>query len=49
MSGLEALEKAKKALPGLRVIILSMYDNKGHLIEARRRGTDGYVIKGSSD
>ncbi len=48
MSGMEVLEKAKKALPGLRVIILSMYDNKVHLLEALQRGADGYVIKGSS-
>lgn len=48
ISGLEVLERAKKALPGLRVIILSMYDNKVHLLEALHRGADGYVIKGSS-
>ena len=48
ISGLEVLEKAKKALPALRVIILSMHDNKVHLLEALQRGTDGYVIKGSS-
>ena len=48
MSGMDVLEKAKKALPGLRVIILSMYDNKVYLLEALQRGADGYVIKGSS-
>ena len=48
MSGMEVLEKAKKALPGLRVIILSMYDNKVYLLESLQRGADGYVIKGSS-
>ncbi|MHB8882400.1 MAG: response regulator [Thermodesulfovibrionales bacterium] len=48
MSGMEVLEKARQALPGLRIIILSMYDNKVHLLEALQRGADGYVIKGSS-
>jgi len=48
ISGLEVLEKSKKALPELRLIILSMYDNKFHLLESLRRGADGYVIKGSS-
>lgn len=48
MSGLEVLEKARGALPALRVIVLSMYDNKVHLLEALRRGANGYVIKGSS-
>jgi DNA-binding NarL/FixJ family response regulator len=48
MRGIEVLEKVKSALPGLRVIILSMYDNKVHLLEALQRGADGYVIKGSS-
>ncbi len=48
MSGLEVLENAKKALPGLRIIILSMYDNKVHLRESLQRGANGYVIKGSS-
>jgi len=48
ISGLEVLERVKKAWPGLRVIILSMYDNKIHLLECLQRGADGYVIKGSS-
>jgi len=48
ISGMEVLEKAKKALPGLLVIILSMYDNKVYLLEALQRGAAGYVIKGSS-
>lgn len=48
MSGMDVLEKAKKTLPGLRVIIISMYDNKAYLLEALQRGTNGYIIKGSS-
>lgn len=48
MNGMEVLEEVKKTLPGLRVIILSMYDNKVHLLESLQRGADGYVIKGSS-
>ncbi|TAN40882.1 MAG: response regulator transcription factor [Nitrospirae bacterium] len=48
MSGMEVLEKARQAFPGLRIIILSMYDNKVHLLEALQRGADGYIIKGSS-
>ncbi len=48
LRGIEVLEKARTAFLELRVIILSMYDNKVHLIEALQRGADGYVIKGSS-
>ncbi len=48
MRGIEVLEKTKILLPALRIIILSMYDNKIHLLEALQRGADGYVIKGSS-
>ena len=48
MSGLEVIGDAKAVLPGLRIIVLSMYDNKVYLFEALRRGADGYVIKGSS-
>lgn len=48
MSGMAVLEKTKKALPELCIIILSMYDSKVHLLEALQRGADGYVIKGSS-
>jgi len=48
MSGLDVLENAKKTMPGLLVIVLSMYDNKVYLMESLQRGADGYVIKGSS-
>jgi len=48
ISGMVVLEKSKKALPELRVIILSMHDNKVHLLESLQRGAEGYVIKGSS-
>lgn len=44
LNGLEAIQAIKK-LPGVHVIVLSMYTNKEYVWQALRAGASGYVIK----
>jgi two-component system nitrate/nitrite response regulator NarL len=44
-SGLEAVEKIKKEMPHVRVIMLTVHDDDEHLFEAIKRGADGYLLK----
>lgn len=46
-NGLEATRRLRAHQPGLRVLILSMYDNPGYISEAQRAGARGYVLKDS--
>lgn len=44
-SGLEALEQIKQAVPGLPVIIMSMYPEDQYALRAFRAGASGYLGK----
>lgn len=46
-SGIEATARLLQACPGLRVLMLSMYDNPEYVREALRAGARGYVLKDS--
>jgi DNA-binding NarL/FixJ family response regulator len=46
-SGIEATARLLQACPGLRVLMLSMYDNPAYVREALRAGARGYVLKDS--
>jgi len=48
LSGLEAVERAAKAFPRVRTIILSMHKSEQYARRALRAGAAGYVLKGSS-
>ncbi len=48
LSGLEVTRQVKQRFPNIRVIILSMHDNEGYVLEALRNGASGYVLKESS-
>ncbi len=43
--GLAAVRQMKQVLPGLRVLILSQYDDPAYLREALAAGASGYVLK----
>lgn len=43
--GLETLTRIRETHPGLKVIILSMFDDSEHIDQALQRGADGYVVK----
>jgi DNA-binding NarL/FixJ family response regulator len=49
MTGLQAAAELTHRLPGLRVLMLSMYDNEQYLYEALRAGASGYVLKSAAD
>ena len=48
LNGLEATERIAQAFPDVRVIILSMHDNKEYVLQALRAGAAGYLLKDSA-
>ena len=49
MTGLQAAAELTRRDPGLRVVLLSMYDNEQYVYEAVRAGASGYVLKSEAD
>src|ERR1051325_7273711 len=49
MTGIQAAAELGKRKPGLRVLILSMYDSEQFLFEALKAGASGYVLKSDAD
>ena len=45
MSGLQALGLLREKVPGVKVIILTIPDNKEYVIQALRSGAKGYILK----
>lgn len=48
LNGLEVTRRARRSAPQTRVIILSMYADEPHVLEALRLGAWAYVLKGTS-
>jgi DNA-binding NarL/FixJ family response regulator len=48
MSGLQATEALKKALPRLKIIALTRHTDAGHLQQLLRAGAAGYILKQSA-
>jgi len=48
LNGLEVTERIAQAFPAVRVIILSMHDNKEYVLQALRAGAAGYLLKDSA-
>ena len=44
-AGLQAAARLRQALPHVRVLILSMYDNTEYVLESVRAGAHGYLLK----
>ncbi len=51
LNGLEAARQIRKERPQTGIVILSMYDDEGFVLEALANGSSGYVLKdaGSAD
>jgi DNA-binding NarL/FixJ family response regulator len=49
MSGLQAAREISRRRPGMRILMLSMYDNEQFLFESLRAGASGYVLKSGAD
>jgi DNA-binding NarL/FixJ family response regulator len=45
MNGLDALEELSKQLPGVRIIILTMHEEREYILQALKSGAAGYLIK----
>ena len=46
MDGFEAVRQLKEAQPGMRIVVLTMYDNEDYKQKALSLGADAYLIKG---
>lgn len=47
MSGIECTSKLKETLPGLRVLILTVYEDGERIFDALKAGASGYILKRS--
>ncbi|MFZ5631399.1 MAG: response regulator [Bacillota bacterium] len=45
MSGVEATRALRESIPGIKIIILSMFDEEKMVIQALKAGAAGYVLK----
>lgn len=45
MNGIEATEVIKKKYPGIKVIMLTVFDNDENIFKAIKAGADGYLLK----
>lgn len=45
INGIEAARQIKAAQPGVRVLILTAYDDGSYVLALLRAGADGYVLK----
>lgn len=48
-TGLQAARELSRILPGLRILMLTMYDNEQYFFEALKAGACGYVLKSVAD
>ena len=48
LNGLEVTRRALRASPNTRVVILSMYSDEPHVLEALQAGAMAYMLKGTS-
>jgi DNA-binding NarL/FixJ family response regulator len=48
LNGLEVARQMPRQSPGVRVVVLSMHDDEGFVLEALANGVSGYVLKDSN-
>src|SRR5437667_6269591 len=49
MNGIESTRQIKKALPDVKVLILTMHENDEYVFQALRAGASGYILKEAAD
>ncbi|MEU3188707.1 response regulator transcription factor [Streptomyces sp. NPDC006923] len=49
LTGLQAARELSRVQPGLRILMLTMYDNEQFFFEALSAGASGYVLKSVAD
>ncbi len=45
LNGVDAAREMRRLSPGIRTILLTMYTDKGYVLQALRAGAKGYVLK----
>jgi DNA-binding NarL/FixJ family response regulator len=48
LNGLEVIRQLRQRRPPARVVVLSMYGDETHVLEALRHGASAYVVKGAT-
>ena len=49
LSGLEAAEELARAVPGVKLLVLSMYSDEAYVRQALRLGAKGYLLKDAAN
>jgi DNA-binding NarL/FixJ family response regulator len=49
LNGVEAMQQLEKRVPGVRMLVLSMYSDEAYVTRAIRAGASGYLLKDSAD
>lgn len=49
LTGLQAARELAAQAPGMRILMLTMYDNEQYLFQALKAGASGYVLKSVAD
>ncbi|UGT58399.1 response regulator [Nocardia asteroides] len=49
MTGIQAAREIHRTRPGVRILMLSMYDNEQYFFESLKAGASGYVLKSVAD
>jgi DNA-binding NarL/FixJ family response regulator len=49
LNGVEAMQQIERRVPGVRVLVLSMYSDEAYVTRAIRAGASGYLLKDSAD
>ena len=49
MNGIESTRQIKKALPDVKILILTMHENDEYVFQALRAGASGYILKEAAD
>jgi two-component system response regulator NreC len=49
VSGIDATTRIKRDCPAVKVLILSMHDDRGYLRQVLRAGASGYILKRAAD
>lgn len=48
MNGVETTKKLQERFPNVRIIILTMHDDEGYVLETLKSGASGYLVKDGS-
>ena len=45
LNGVEVVRRIRAELPGTRILVLSMHEDRDHILQNVRAGADGYLVK----